>query len=74
MISAPVFGHKTYLEEEAMLRKWGSMHAVRNRAAFYVALAAPLLIASAGMARADETFALSSVVGIPGGFTSADGS
>ena len=50
-----------------MLRKWGSMHAARNRAAFYAAIAVPLLFGSAGMARADETFALSSVIGIPGG-------
>jgi hypothetical protein len=55
-----------------MLRKWGSMHAARHRAAFCAAIVALLLIGGAGMARADETFALSSVVGIPGGFTSAD--
>ncbi len=55
-----------------MLREWRSIRAARNRAALLAALAAPLLIGGTQASLADETFALSSVVGIPGGFTSAD--
>ena len=72
MIRLPILGERIYLEEEEMLRKLRLTRDAHPWAALSAAIVVPLLIGSARPVFADETFALSSVVGVPGGFSSAD--